>query len=377
MDCIKSYEDNKIWCNYHGVSGSKYYKIFLTLIIVSIPYILLLVILISNKNNLSIIYSIIILSLFYIVIIISLFRSGFSDPGIIHRQEREFKYRPNKYSIKSVINGNLYDISFCHSCLIYKPPRTSHCALCDNCILRFDHHCNWIGHCIGQKNYGSFYILVFCLFFSCIFDIIYSLYHIIYQAKKFKNKENYNKLILWGLCVICLYNIIMLFSFIGKLFFLHTYLQIINKTFYEYLKKKFSYIPGMNPFKKHIFYICKRLVLKCPGKSFYLYFAKNPEKLKLNLNEQIEFQLDKKVKQKYDILKIDLEKINKMKNNNYLNNEIENNTKDDADVDINLIKPIQLKNHIKPSTFGETEKFNNNINDDIMSPRSKCITIIK
>ena len=389
MDCdkiIKSYGNNKIWCNYHGVTGTKYYKILFSFIIVTIPYILLLSILISSRNNLSISFSITISSLFYIIILISLIRSGCSDPGILHKQERDYNYLPRKNFVKMRISGNLYDVYFCPTCFLYKPPRTSHCALCNNCILRFDHHCNWIGHCIGQKNYGAFYILIFSLFFSCIFDVILSLYHIIFQARKFKNKENYNNLILWGFCVICLYNIIILVGFIGKLFLLHTYLQFINKTFYEYLRKKFYYIPGKNPFKKYMLYICKRLVLKCPGKSLFLYFVRNPEKLKLmtldnevNINGPLEFKIDKgKTKKKYDLPKIDFEKIKKdgKINDIDLNDEKDNNTKDDGESAFNMVKPLNLKNHASQSSSQETDKINNIFNDDTHQ-KEKYITIIK
>ena len=34
-----------------------------------------------------------------------------------------------------------YTERFCETCKIWKPPRASHCATCDNCIKDFDHHC--------------------------------------------------------------------------------------------------------------------------------------------------------------------------------------------------------------------------------------------
>lgn len=47
-------------------------------------------------------------------------------------------------------------IKYCTTCHIWRPPRTSHCRVCNGCVVNHDHHCNYINNCVGIRNYQYF-----------------------------------------------------------------------------------------------------------------------------------------------------------------------------------------------------------------------------
>ena len=284
-DPKKIYGKNKFCCNYLGVTGSKFYHMIYSFFLISIPYSGMLIILIYKKNIVSITFPIVFTSIFYIIEIIAGLLGGCTDPGILPRQGDDFYYNPNRPLLKTVVNGHVITLTFCYSCSLFRPPRTSHCSLCDNCVERFDHHCLWLGTCVGKRNYKYFYLLVFCLSISSIFQIIYSIYYIVFQIKKFKNKENYSLLLLLGLSAVALVDLLFLLFFLGKLFFLHTYLIFKSMTFYEYIKKKFDKIPNINPFQKKILGTIDRIIFSFPPKSFLVSYLTRKRKKYIREND--------------------------------------------------------------------------------------------
>ncbi|CAI5437970.1 unnamed protein product [Caenorhabditis angaria] len=53
---------------------------------------------------------------------------------------------------------------FCQKCSAQKSSLTFHCKGCDKCIYLMDHHCPWIGQCVGAHNQAHFFLLLSYLF---------------------------------------------------------------------------------------------------------------------------------------------------------------------------------------------------------------------
>ncbi|ETO18834.1 Zinc finger protein, partial [Reticulomyxa filosa] len=66
------------------------------------------------------------------------------------------------------IGGNVVQFKYCTTCNVFRPPRSFHCIVCDNCVERFDHHCPWIGNCIAERNYSYFILFLVCLSLLCV-----------------------------------------------------------------------------------------------------------------------------------------------------------------------------------------------------------------
>ena len=343
-DPKKIYGKNKFFCKYFGVTGSKFHHMIYSFFLVSIPYLGMVIILIYTKNIISITFPIIFTSILYITEIVAGILGGCTDPGILPRQGDDFYYNTNRPLLKTIVNGHVITLTFCYSCSSFRPPRTSHCSLCDNCVERFDHHCLWLGTCIGKRNYKYFYLLIFCLNISSTYQIIYSIYYIIFQIKKFKNKENYSLILLLGLSGVALVDLLFLVFFIGKLFYLHTYLVFKSLTFYEYIKKKFNKVPRVNPFQKKFLGTWERIIFSLPPKSFLISYLKR-RKRKYNIQN--------------DINKINEYNSSATKNKNKNKN---NNNK--------IHKVLTESNRILESNNDSNEDDNNNINQNIINRKS-------
>ena len=91
----------------------------------------------------------------------------FSDPGVLPRNYKNFvELNENCLFLKKkkyyFIRGIKFRVKFCNTCHIFRGVGVSHCKKCNNCVENFDHHCPWLGNCIGKNNYMYFMIFLIC-----------------------------------------------------------------------------------------------------------------------------------------------------------------------------------------------------------------------
>lgn len=60
----------------------------------------------------------------------------------------------------------------CFICLIKYSSTTTHCVICKECVLEFNHHCFWINKCIGKKNIYIFYLFLLVLLCNLILNMV-------------------------------------------------------------------------------------------------------------------------------------------------------------------------------------------------------------
>ncbi|XP_078124004.1 palmitoyltransferase ZDHHC18-B isoform X1 [Sander vitreus] len=208
----------------------------------------------------------------FVFVVITLLQTSLTDPGILPRAtpdeaadiEKQIdntgnaSYRPPPRTKEVLINQQVVKLKYCFSCKMFRPPRTSHCSLCDNCVERFDHHCPWVGNCVGKRNYRFFYTFIVSLSFLTAFIFGCVTTHLALRAQGGKGlvfalQESPGSAVELVICFFSVWSILGLSGF-------HTYLVASNLTTNEDIKGSWSGKSGegvTNPYShKNIFINC-------------------------------------------------------------------------------------------------------------------------
>ncbi|KAK4760501.1 hypothetical protein SAY87_005394 [Trapa incisa] len=199
------------------------------------------------------------------IILLLLFTSG-RDPGIIPRNKQPpeddiegsiiFSSNwptslggvPNLPPTKDVkVNGVTVKVKYCQTCMIYRPPRCSHCSICSNCVERFDHHCPWVGQCIGKRNYRFFFMFISSTTLLCLYVLTFCVINL------GKIMGSYHCSFWTALTMSYASGFLIIYTFIsgwfvGGLTGFHIYLILTNQTTYENFR--YQYDGKTNPYNR-------------------------------------------------------------------------------------------------------------------------------
>ena len=235
----------------------------LSLITISIP-IFLFLFFISDFLTKKISFLIpLIIVIIYIITVSLLIIVSFCDPGIILSFPMKKRIIEDRRESKIFQLGYIKNYKYCDTCSIMRPSRSTHCGDCNNCVEKFDHHCPWIGTCVGKRNYKYFYFFLFILNFLICLIIIFCIYYLIKRIteivkennlleenEKIKNIASYSLTeVIMSLYIIIYEGLVMIF--VTGLFIYHTKLVLKNMTTKEDIKK-FWENPQGNPYIRNL-----------------------------------------------------------------------------------------------------------------------------
>ena len=164
------------------------------------------------------------------------------DPGVIPKaspdEDVDDDFRAPLF--KSVdINGLTIRMKWCCTCQFYRPPRCSHCSVCNNCVETFDHHCPWVNNCIGRRNYRHFFFFLIFLSIHMITILLWCIIYLVDHNGAFRERDSIIAIVISVIIIFLIFPIIGLTGF-------HIILVARGRTTNEQVTGKFQ--SGFNPF---------------------------------------------------------------------------------------------------------------------------------
>ncbi|CAM8989271.1 unnamed protein product [Rhodiola kirilowii] len=161
----------------------------------------------------------------------------------------------------------------CTYCNVVQPPRAKHCHDCDKCVLQFDHHCVWLGTCVGQSNHCRFWWYIFEETALCTWTAMLYISYL---------KSNISKAWwMYTIMILLLTTLLLAYVFLVLLLLFHSYIILTNQTTYELVRRRrIQYLRSIpdraHPFSKGI---CRNLHTFCCSRKMYFEPLPTPQEI--------------------------------------------------------------------------------------------------
>ena len=140
--------------------------LFIILHIIIIFFVFFVLLPYFNSTIFGIIY--VVISCLVFILYVSL---SCSNPG--RMVNKEYK------DILDLVESGQEAEDFCPLCLVKNKFRSKHCLICEMCVDEFDHHCFWVGNCIGKDNYTLFFIFLIYILINTLFNMGVNIFYLI------------------------------------------------------------------------------------------------------------------------------------------------------------------------------------------------------
>ncbi|NXI55198.1 ZDH12 palmitoyltransferase, partial [Chloroceryle aenea] len=179
------------------------------------------------------------------------FKVSLMDPVFVKPEEEAEVYHfmnGRKCWVTAQVPSNI-TLRRCGYCLVKQPMRAKHCQLCQHCVRRYDHHCPWIGNCVGERNHP-----LFIVYLSVQLLVLLWGGHVAWSGLHFEQSWDWlkhNIVLLVSFLLIVIFTIVVLLLLIS-----HLYLISSNTTTWEFMSHhRISYLRNSeleNPFDQGV-----------------------------------------------------------------------------------------------------------------------------